>query len=148
MSLSTISEISWLSGLLVNETGVPGENYRHWQYLSNNVKSSTPRHEWDSNSQLYWWYALIAQVVVNSTTIRSQRPLLKCSYMNHGFNLCKSTHACRCYLHSSTDCSYRIYNLKTDITWYLTLRCCRWLWIVHSWLFIRISRTFSYIRFI
>jgi hypothetical protein len=33
--------------------------------------SSTPRHERDSNSQLSWWYALIAQKAVNPTTIRS-----------------------------------------------------------------------------
>jgi hypothetical protein len=42
--------------LLVEETGVPRENHRpvasHWQTLSHNVVSSTPRHEWGSNSQL------------------------------------------------------------------------------------------------
>jgi len=27
----------------------------HWQILSHNVVSSTPRHERDSNSQLQWW---------------------------------------------------------------------------------------------
>jgi hypothetical protein len=27
----------------------------HWQTLSHNVLSSTPRHEWGSNSQLKWW---------------------------------------------------------------------------------------------
>jgi hypothetical protein len=36
----------------------------HWQMLSHNVVSSTPRHQWGSNSQLKWWYATIAQVVV------------------------------------------------------------------------------------
>jgi len=44
--------------LLVEETGVPGENHRpvtsHCQTLSHNVVSSTPRYEWDSNSQLKW----------------------------------------------------------------------------------------------
>jgi hypothetical protein len=43
------------SVLLVKETGIPGENHRtaasHWQTLLHNVVSSTPRHEWDSNSQ-------------------------------------------------------------------------------------------------
>jgi hypothetical protein len=38
---------------LVEETG---ENHRpdasHWQTLSHNAVSSTPRHEWDSNSDL------------------------------------------------------------------------------------------------
>jgi hypothetical protein len=40
------SVISWLSVLLVEESGVPGENHRpvasHWQTLSHNVVSSTP----------------------------------------------------------------------------------------------------------
>ena len=39
--LSNISVISWRSVLLVEETGVPGENHRlvgsHWQTLSHNV---------------------------------------------------------------------------------------------------------------
>jgi hypothetical protein len=38
----------------VEETGVPWENHRPWQVtdqLYNNVVSSTPRHERDSNSQ-------------------------------------------------------------------------------------------------
>jgi hypothetical protein len=50
--LSTIFQyffifISWRSVLLVEETGVPGENHQsaasHWQTLSHNVVSSTPR---------------------------------------------------------------------------------------------------------
>jgi len=53
---NTISFISWRSVLLVEETGVPGENHRpvasHWQTLSHNVVSSTPRYERGSNSQL------------------------------------------------------------------------------------------------
>ena len=40
--------------------------------LYHNVVSSTPRHERDSNSQLQWSYVLIAQVVVNPTTIQSR----------------------------------------------------------------------------
>jgi hypothetical protein len=40
---------------LVEETGVPGENHepitRHWQALSHNVVLSTPRYEWNLNSQ-------------------------------------------------------------------------------------------------
>ena len=46
-----ISVILWRSVLLVEETGVPGENHQpvvsHWQTLSHNVVSSTPRHERD-----------------------------------------------------------------------------------------------------
>jgi len=42
-----ISAISWQSVLLVEEKGVPGENHQpaanHWQILSHNVLSSTPR---------------------------------------------------------------------------------------------------------
>jgi hypothetical protein len=49
-----ISVISWRS-VLLEETGVPGENHRpvaiHRQTLSNNVVSSTPRHERANNAQ-------------------------------------------------------------------------------------------------
>jgi hypothetical protein len=42
---------------LVEESGVPGENHwpatSHWQTLLHNVVSSTPCHEWDSNSEHY-----------------------------------------------------------------------------------------------
>jgi hypothetical protein len=55
--LSTVT--SGRSVLLVEETGVPGESHRpvarHWQTLSHNVVSSTPRNEWGSNSQRYRW---------------------------------------------------------------------------------------------
>jgi hypothetical protein len=48
-TFNNISIISWRSVLLVTETEVPRENYRpvasHWQTLSHNVVSSTPRHE-------------------------------------------------------------------------------------------------------
>ena len=55
-TFNNISVISWRSVLLVEETGVPGENDRpaaiHLQTLSHNAVSSTHRHEWGSNSQL------------------------------------------------------------------------------------------------
>ena len=45
--LNNISVISWISALLVEETGIPGENHRpvasHGQTLSHNAVSSTPR---------------------------------------------------------------------------------------------------------
>jgi hypothetical protein len=48
-TFNNISVISWRSGLLVEETGVPGENHwpvaSHWQTLSYNVVSSAPRRE-------------------------------------------------------------------------------------------------------
>ena len=55
MPLSTnISVISWRSLLLAEEAGVPGETHRpaasQCQTISHNVVSSTPRHEWASNS--------------------------------------------------------------------------------------------------
>jgi len=71
-TFNNISVISWWSVLLLEETG---ENHwpvaSNWQTLSHIVVSSISRHEWDSNSQLHWWWALIAQVVVNPTTIWS-----------------------------------------------------------------------------
>ena len=48
-TFNNISVISWRLFLLVEETG---ENNRHWQTLSHNVVSSTPRHGQDANSQL------------------------------------------------------------------------------------------------
>ena len=67
-----ISVISWWSVLLVEEIAVPGEKHRpvrrHKQTLPHNVASS----EWDSNAQLKWSQVLIAQEVVNPTTIRSR----------------------------------------------------------------------------
>jgi hypothetical protein len=55
-TFNNISAISWRSVLLLEKTGVPGENYhlsvaRRWQTLTHNVVLSTPRHERGSNSQ-------------------------------------------------------------------------------------------------
>jgi hypothetical protein len=44
-TFNNISAISWWSVLLVEETGVPGENHRSATVLS------MPHHEHDSNSQ-------------------------------------------------------------------------------------------------
>ena len=51
-TFNNISAILWRSVLLVEEAGVPGENYRHGQTWSHNAVSSTPHHERDSNSKL------------------------------------------------------------------------------------------------
>ena len=55
-TFNNISVLSWRPALLVEETGVPGENHRpaasHWQTLLHNVASSALRHELDSISQL------------------------------------------------------------------------------------------------
>jgi hypothetical protein len=55
---NNISAISWQSVLLMEETGVPGENQQpaasHWQTLSHNVVSSTPSHgvqTWEKRSK-------------------------------------------------------------------------------------------------
>ena len=54
-TFNNILVISWRSVVLVEETGVPGDNHgpaaSQWQTFSYNVVSSTPRHEWDSNLQ-------------------------------------------------------------------------------------------------
>jgi hypothetical protein len=71
-TFNNITVISLRSVLLVEETGVPGENHRpvpthwqtlshnvvstHWPTLSHNVVSSAPSSpERDSNSQRKWW---------------------------------------------------------------------------------------------
>ena len=55
MPLSTIFQV-YRELVLVEETRVPGGNHwpaaNHWQTLSYNVVSSTPRHEQVSNSKL------------------------------------------------------------------------------------------------
>ena len=49
VTFNNTSVISWRPILLVEETGVPGENHRtvasHWHILLHIVVSSTPRHE-------------------------------------------------------------------------------------------------------
>ena len=50
-TLNNISVISWQSVLLVEETGLPGENHLPVASQSHRVVSSTPSHERGSNSQ-------------------------------------------------------------------------------------------------
>ena len=54
-TFNNVSAISYWSVLLMVEAGIPDENNQpaanHCQTLSQNVVSSTPRHERDSNSQ-------------------------------------------------------------------------------------------------
>ena len=57
VTFNNISDISWRLALLVQETGVPRKTHRpvacrHWQTLSYNVVSRTPRHDWRSNPHL------------------------------------------------------------------------------------------------
>jgi hypothetical protein len=55
-TFDNISVLSWRSALLVEESGVLGENQRpaasHWQTLSHNVASSALCDDLDSISQL------------------------------------------------------------------------------------------------
>ena len=55
-TFNNILAVSWQSVLLVEETGVPGENQRpvasNWRTLSHHVVLSTSYHVQDSNSQL------------------------------------------------------------------------------------------------
>jgi hypothetical protein len=56
-TFNNISVLSWWSVLLVEETGVPGENHRpvasHSQTLSHNVVSSTMYNEGTNFSYVY-----------------------------------------------------------------------------------------------
>ena len=62
-TFNNISVILWRSVLLVEETGVLGENHRpvvsHWQTLSHNIVSSTPCYEQDSDSLTKVQYTFI-----------------------------------------------------------------------------------------
>ena len=73
-TFNNISVISWRTILICWGNRSTLENHlpvaSHWQTLSHNVVSSTPLHVREWNSQRQWWYALIAQVFVNLTTMR------------------------------------------------------------------------------
>ena len=52
-TFNNISVITWQLVLLMERIGLPGENHKdevvsHWQTLTHNVVSSTPRHEWEN----------------------------------------------------------------------------------------------------
>ena len=72
-TFNNISAISWWSVLLVEETGVTGENHRHstshWQTLSHKVVWP----ERDSNSQLYWWRIILG--VTDRSTVTLPSPI-------------------------------------------------------------------------
>ena len=77
--------------LLVKETRVPRENHwpiaSHWQTISDNVASSTYTWPWMGVQNHNW---LIAQVVVNQTTIWSRPrriPLKKMIHVYEYFNI-------------------------------------------------------------
>jgi hypothetical protein len=59
---NNISVITWRSVLLVEGTGVPRENHRpagsHWQTLSHNVASSTPR------LRVFQWLSYVTMVTI------------------------------------------------------------------------------------
>jgi len=55
-TFDNVSDILWQAVLLVDETGVPGENHRyvtsHWQTWLYNIVLTTCRHEQESISHL------------------------------------------------------------------------------------------------
>ena len=68
-NINNISAIWWRSVFsLVEETRIPGENNipaaSHWQSLSHNIVSNTPRHEWDFTS----WEMDNVNVFINDIT--------------------------------------------------------------------------------
>jgi hypothetical protein len=100
-TFNNISVISWRSVLLVEEIR---ENHRpvanHWQTLSQNVVSSTPRHERGSNSQLSdseWLTIIIIKKKrnffnedVNEQTNKYD-PTLRVKYLKKNNGLCTSS---------------------------------------------------------
>jgi hypothetical protein len=67
------SVISWRSVLLVDETGVSGENHRpvasHWQTWSHNVVSSTPWAGFELTTLVLLWLLLkVALSTINQPT--------------------------------------------------------------------------------
>jgi hypothetical protein len=73
-TFSNISVISWWSVLLVEQSGVPKETHRlvvgHWQTLTHNVISSTPRNE----------LTTLVVISINCTTTIWSRPRKKIEY--------------------------------------------------------------------
>ena len=78
-TFNIISVISWRSVLLVEETGVPGENHRpvasHWQTLSHNVVSCYKRRFINSNKSYLevkklFWEKNTLQLKLNKTDNR------------------------------------------------------------------------------
>ena len=66
-TFSNISVISLWSVFLMEETKYP-EKTTYLSQFTDKLYHTSP---WTgSNSQLWWWYALIAHVVINPTTIR------------------------------------------------------------------------------
>ena len=67
-TFSNISVISRQSISFAEETEVVEVNPRpvtsHWQILSHNVVSSTPRHELNSNSQILWWNQNLSYIFI------------------------------------------------------------------------------------
>ena len=79
-TFNNISVISWRSVLLMEETGVPGENHwpaaTHWQTLSHIVVSSTPRLEGDRHDVI-GSYKSNHHTITTTTDPKRKNELLK-----------------------------------------------------------------------
>ena len=87
---NNISAISWRLVLLMEETEVPGENHQlvgsHWQTLSHNVVSSTPRlgRIRTHKSQIVFGTDIISVIIFKSSKIRSSPfSFLLCWLLTH-----------------------------------------------------------------
>ena len=118
-TFNNISVISWRSVVLVEETGVLGENHwpvrSHWQTWSHNVVSSTPHHERGSNSQLSG-----DTKPINKRTIISQSKLLKTSktVINAGTYPCTDMEAVLPHFISSFNYLYMALKYCINSVWF------------------------------
>ena len=118
-TFDNISVISWRSVLLVEETGVLGENHwpvrSHWQTWSHNVVSSTPHHERGWSSQLSG-----DTKPINKRTIISQSKLLKTSktVINAGTYPCTDMEAVLPHFISSFNYLYMALKYCINYVWF------------------------------
>jgi hypothetical protein len=118
-TFNNISVISWRSVLLVEETGIPGENHRHvasrWQTLSHNVVSSAPRHE---RIRTHNFSSIRVEHIKIYNLLTSK------IIDNYGLLLCQSLNVCYEYLQTGVTTVGRV--VQIVVTCWLT-----WVWTGH-----------------